>query len=79
MTLHRCLACGWVTVNGSLHGCVSCLVPREPEPFDVVPVAEVENVLEHERRLVDALTLIRDTDAALDPDRARRVAEEVLR
>lgn len=37
-TLRRCADCGWVTVGGSIHGCVHCLSKREPKPFEVVPV-----------------------------------------
>jgi hypothetical protein len=46
LILHRCPECGWITVGGSLHGCVSCLTRREPEPFKVVSAEVYQKVVE---------------------------------
>jgi hypothetical protein len=40
ITLHRCV-CGWITVHGSIHGCVKCLRFTPPKPFQVVALADV--------------------------------------
>jgi hypothetical protein len=41
LTLHRCTECGYITIRGSVHGCVYCLTKIEPVPFEVTTVSEV--------------------------------------
>lgn len=50
-TLHRCVACGWITVGGSIHGCVRCLAKNEPEPFEVVLAEAVAGAVGESERL----------------------------
>lgn len=43
-TNYRCAECGFLTISGSIYGCVKCLTKREPEPIEVIPNAALEEL-----------------------------------
>ena len=71
ITLYECGECGWITVGGSIHGCVRCLTKREPTPAVFVRARHDEPTVES---VAAAIGEAMGVPASFCVDAARRAA-----